>query len=274
MTPILAFDIETVPDVAGIRRIHDVPPALADADVLAWYSNHRRAHGGSDFTPLHLQRVVAIGCVLRESAALTVWSLGEVSDPEAELIRRFFDGVERYTPQLVSWNGGSFDLPVLQYRALVHGVPAARYWDWGDDDREFRFNNYLARFHTRHLDLMDVLAMYQPRAYAGLDAMARLAGFPGKLGIGGAAVAAAVAAGRLAEVRNYCECDVMNTYLLYQRFRMMRGEIDPSEYAREITLVRDKIEALDAPHWRNFRDAWPAADTVAAQGAVGDRPAA
>ena len=64
----------------------------------------------------------------------------------------------------MSWNGGGFDLPVLNYRALIHGVTAARYWDWGDDDREFKFNSYLGRYHTRHLDLMDVLAMYQPRA--------------------------------------------------------------------------------------------------------------
>jgi len=273
MTPILAFDIETVPDVAGIRRIHDIPDELADADVLAWYGQYRRSHGGSDFAPLHLQRIVAIGCVLRESTALRVWSLGEVSDPEAELVRRFFDGIERYTPQLVSWNGGSFDLPVLQYRALVHGIAAARYWDWGDDDRDFRFNNYLARFHTRHLDLMDVLAMYQPRAYAGLDAMARLAGFPGKLGMGGAAVAATVAAGRLEDVRNYCECDVMNTYLLYQRFRLVRGEIDEPEYAREIALVRDKIGGLDVPHWRRFRDVWDRAGSRP-DGGVGVRPAA
>jgi len=273
MTPILAFDIETVPDVAGIRRIHDVPSELADADVLAWYGHYRRSRGSSDFAPLHLQRVVAIGCVLRESVALSVWSLGEVSDPEPELVRRFFDGIERYTPQLVSWNGGSFDLPVLQYRALVHGVAASRYWDWGDDDRDFRFNNYLARFHTRHLDLMDVLAMYQPRAHAGLDAMARLAGFPGKLGVGGAAVAAAVAAGRLEDVRDYCECDVMNTYLLYQRFRMMRGEIDEAEYAREIAFVRDKIGSLDALHWRSFRDAWDRA-SASSKGVVSERPAA
>ena len=273
MTPILAFDIETVPDVAGIRRIHDVPAALADADVATWYGNYRRSHGGSDFAPLHLQRVVAIGCVLREGTTLRVWSLGEVSDPEPQLIRRFFDGIDRYTPQLVSWNGGSFDLPVLQYRALVHGIPAARYWDRGDEDREFRFNNYLARFHTRHIDLMDVLAMYQPRAYAGLDAMARLAGFPGKLGVGGAAVAAAVAAGRVADVRNYCECDVMNTYLLYQRFRLMRGEIEAAQYAAEIALVRDKIGALEVPHWRDFRDAWDRAGDACESAGVGASPA-
>ena len=128
------------------------------------------------------------------------------------MIRRFFDLVDKYTPQLVSWNGGGFDLPVLNHRALIHGVTAARYWDWGDDDREFKFNSYLGRYHTRHLDLMDVLAMYQPRASAGLDAMARLCGFPGKLGMDGSEVNAAIGRGELDEVRRYCETDVMNTY--------------------------------------------------------------
>jgi len=259
MTPILVFDIETVPDVAGIRRVYDVPSELADADVLAWFAQQRRATTGGDFAPLHLQKVVAIGCALREGASLRVWSVGELDDPEPELIRRFFDGIERYTPQLVSWNGGGFDLPVLNHRALILGVSASRFWDWGDEDRDFKFNNYLARYHSRHLDLMDVLAMYQPRASAGLDAMARLCGFPGKLGMDGSEVSAAVAAGRLADVRNYCECDVMNTYLLYQRFRRLRGEIDAGEYSREISLARERVAAIDAPHWREFVAKWDAA---------------
>ena len=154
-----------------------------------------------------------------KDARFRVWSLGEPGDPEAELIRRFFDGIDRYTPQLVSWNGGGFDLPVLNHRALIHGVAAARFWDWGDDDRDFKFNNYLGRYHTRHLDLMDVLAMYQPRANAGLDAMARLCGFPGKLGMDGSEVHAAFRGGKIDEIRSYCETDVMNTYLLYLRFQ-------------------------------------------------------
>ena len=256
--PLLVFDIETVPDVAGIRRVHDIGEQVDDAGVVAWFSQRRRASGGSDFAPLHLQQVVAIGCVLRDAAGVRVWSVGEASDPEPELIRRFFDGIEKYTPQLVSWNGGGFDLPVLNHRALIHGITASRYWDWGDDDKEFRYNNYLARFHTRHLDLMDVVAQYQSRASAGLDAMARLCGFPGKLGMDGSEVAGAIAAGRIADVRAYCECDVLNTYLVYQRFRLMRGEIDAGEYAQEISLVRERIGASDAAHWRAFVARWDA----------------
>jgi hypothetical protein len=106
---------------------------------------------------------------------------------------------------------------------------------------------------------MDVLAAYQPRASAGLDVMARLCGFPGKLGMDGSEVHAAVEAGRIDEVRRYCETDVMNTYLLYLRFRLMRGEIGAEDYAKELSLAREKMLAGSAPHWLEFVAAWDAA---------------
>jgi 3'-5' exonuclease len=246
-----------------VRRTHDVPAEMSDADVLAWYAQQRRAATGNDFAPHALQKVVAIACAMREGAKFKIASVGEVADDEATLIRRFFEILDRCTPQLVSWNGGGFDLPVLHYRAMVHGITAARYWDWGDDDRDFKFNNYLARFHTRHIDLMDVLAAFQPRAFTGLDTMARLCGFPGKLGMEGADVGAAVAQGRLAEVRNYCETDVLNTYFLYQRFRLMRGEVDAGGYASELSLARERIAASGLPHWQAYLAAWDPAATTA-----------
>jgi predicted PolB exonuclease-like 3'-5' exonuclease len=258
MTPILVFDIETVPDIAGLRRARQFPAALSDAAVEDAYTQQRRAQTGSDFMPHHLQKVVAIACALRDGGGLKIASVGSPEDGEAELIRRFFDLIDKYTPQLVSWNGGGFDLPVLNYRALIHGITAARFWDWGDDDREFKFNGYLGRYHTRHLDLMDVLAMYQPRASAGLDVMARLCGFPGKLGMDGSEVNAAVQQGRLDDVRRYCETDVMNTFLLYLRFRLLRGELTADDYAKECAFAREKITAIDAPHWREFIAAWDA----------------
>ena len=257
MTAILAFDIETIPDVAGLRRAHALPAALDDAGVLEWASEQRRAQTGNNFMPLHFQKVVAIACVLRDSG-FKVASVGAIGDSEPELIRRFFELIDKLTPQLVSWNGGGFDLPVLNHRALIHGVTAAKFWDWGDEDRDFRYNGYLGRYHTRHLDLMDVLSMYQPRASAGLHAMARLAGFPGKIGMDGGEVHAAIVAGRLDDVRRYCETDVLNTYLLYVRFRLLRGEIGAGDYAQEIALVRERIAASDAPHWREFLAAWDA----------------
>src|SRR5206468_2906049 len=120
MIPVLVFDIETVPDVAGLRRLDDGTAGLDDAAVAARATADREAATGRAFLPHYLQRIVAISCVFRDDDGLRVRSLGEPGDGEAKLIGDFFRTVERYTPQLVSWNGGGFDLPVLHYRGMVH----------------------------------------------------------------------------------------------------------------------------------------------------------
>jgi len=256
VTPVLAFDIETIPDISGLRRIYGLPEAMSDGDVAELAFHRRRQSSGTDFLPLHLHKVAAIACALRERNSFTVWSLGDAQEGEAVLLQRFFDGVEKYTPQLVSWNGGGFDLPVLHYRSLVHGVKARRYWDLGEDDREFKWNNYISRYHMRHLDLMDLLSLYQPRASAPLDEVARLLGFPGKLGMDGAKVWDAFRRGEIAAIRNYCETDAVNTYLVFLRFQLTRGAFDADQYEREVALVRTTLQRSTAPHWREFLDVW------------------
>jgi predicted PolB exonuclease-like 3'-5' exonuclease len=253
---VLAFDIETVPDCAGIRRVHGLAASLPDAEVAEVAFQKRRAQSGSDFLQPHLHRVVVISCVLREGDDLKVFSLGGPEGDEKSAIQRFCDGIDKYVPQLVSWNGGGFDLPVLNYRALVNGVCAPKYWDQGDDDRDFKWNNYLGRYHSRHLDLMDVLAMYQPRNNAPLDEVARIAGFPGKIGVGGAEVWNAFQAGKLAEIRDYCEADVANTYLVFLRFQLLRGIYSAASYRQECARLRAWIEKQKAPHWQQFLSAW------------------
>ena len=258
MTPILVFDIETIPDVPGLRALYELDPELTDSDVAEIAFQRRRAAAGHDFLQPHLHRVAAISCALREGDSLRIWSLGSAEDDEAQLIQRFYDGIDKYTPQLVSWNGGGFDLPVLHYRGLVNGVVAARYWDLGEDDREFKFNNYISRYHTRHIDLMDLLALYQPRNNAPLDEIARLMGLPGKLGMDGSQVWGAYRDGRIAEIRNYCETDALNTWLVFLRFQLMRGAIGADHHAREIALTRATLARLEQPHWNEFLAAWPA----------------
>ncbi len=257
MTPVLAFDIETIPDCAGIRRLYELPDSLSDAEVAEVAFQKRRTQTGSDFLPPHLQRVVVISCVMREGDQVRIWSMGEPEQDERTAIQRFQDGLERYTPQLVSWNGGGFDLPVLNYRGLVAGVRAQRFWDQGEDDRDFRFNNYVSRYHTRHLDLMDVLAMYQPRNSAPLDEVARLAGFPGKIGGHGSAVWEQYRAGDLKGIRDYCEADCANTYLLFLRFQLLRGVCTEARYREECGLLRKLVSQSSGPHWREFLDRWP-----------------
>ena len=251
----LAFDIETVPDVAGGRRLLGLE-ILDDRAVADAMMQKRVQERGNEFQPHYLQRVVAISCVLRSSDGFRVWSLGKPESDERDLIARFFEGIERYKPTLVSWNGSGFDLPVLHYRALFHGINASAYWDTGQGDREFKYNNYLKRYEFRHTDLMDVLAGYNGRASAPLDEIAQMLGLPGKMGMHGSEVWPAFLEGRIADIRNYCETDALNTYLIYLHFQRMRGLLDGKELEDEEAIVHRALDA--APHLKAFADAWVA----------------
>ena len=252
-----AFDIETVPDIDLGRRLWDLD-GLSDKDVGNAMMFRQQQKTGSDFLPLHMHRVVAISVALRSRDSFRVWTLGDADAPEDELIQRFFDGIERYGPDLVSWNGAGFDLPVMHYRALKHGIQAPRYWEIGDNDREYRYNNYLSRFHWRHVDLMDVLSGFQIRGRAGLDQVAVMLGFPGKLGMSGDKVWKTWLDGGIGAIRDYCETDVLNTYLVYLRFEFMRGNLDETELNAELDLVRSTIAESGAAHFQEFLDAWAA----------------
>lgn len=252
----LAFDIETIPDIdLGARQLG--LDGIADDEIAKAMSFHQMQKTGSDFLPLYQHRIVAISVALRNSDGFRVWSLGTETSDEKELVERFFAGIERYTPDLISWNGGGFDLPVLNYRAMLHGVQAPRYWEMGDHDRSFRYNNYLSRFHWRHIDLMDVISGFQGRARASLDSMASMLGFPGKLGMAGDKVWDCYQAGEIATIRNYCESDVLNTWLVFLRFQYFRGLLDDAGLREEYRLVRAALESSEAPHLLEFSAAWP-----------------
>jgi len=253
-----SFDIETIPDVEFGRQVYGLE-GLEDEDVATAMSFKRQQAVGHDFLPLHQHRVVAISVALRTGDSFRVWTLGDEDSSEAEIVGRFFDGIARYTPDLVSWNGGGFDLPVLQYRALKHGIQAPRYWEIGESDRDFKWNNYLNRYHWRHVDLMDVLANFSQRANAKLDEIATMLGFPGKLGMDGSQVWGKYLEGGVREIRNYCETDVLNTWLVYLRFEHMRGNLDDKDLAREYALIRSTLESMRKSHLNDFLAAWPVA---------------
>ena len=249
---LLVFDIETIPDIEAGRKIHNLT-GLTDEDAALALFAIRRAKTGNEFLPHYLQKIVAISLVLCNDKQLKVWSLGDEQSEEKELIQRFFSGIDKHLPILISWNGSGFDLPVLHYRALYHGIQASTYWELGDNNQAFRWNNYLNRFHFRHLDLMDVLAAYQNKAFAPLDDIATILGFPGKMGMSGSKVWEQYQAGNLDLIRNYCETDVLNTYCVYLRFELMRGTLSQLEYQNSVDrLIHYLQEEKQPPHLQAF----------------------
>lgn len=268
MTPILTFDIATVPDVVGLRRLQGLDSQVSDHEVAEMAFQLRRQQTGQDALPLHLQRVVAIACTLRAGSHCKVWSLGGEADSEASLIQRFFDGIEKYSPQLVSWSGSALALPVLHYRGLLHGVHCPRYWEQGENDREFQRNNYLSPQHTRHLDLQEVLARYHAPAQVPADELARLLGLPGAADLSDSQRWQAWQNGQLADIRQQTEIQALNLYLLFARFQQLRGHLSPEGWQQETALVRNALAQANQPHLNTYLAAWtehaPATNTAQA----------
>ena len=253
---ILVFDIESVPDYEAGRKIHKLTDNLSDKDVVKAMQHLQFQKSGSEFMPLHLQKIVAISVLFENRDQLKVWSLGNKDSDESEIIQRFYERVEQHTPTLVSWNGGGFDLPVLNYRSLLHGIQAPRYWETGDDDSSFRYNNYISRFHWRHTDLMDVLGNFQPRAGAKLDQIATMLGYPGKFGMDGSLVWDKFQQGAIDEIRNYCETDVLNTYLVYLQFEMIRGRCSRGLLEQKLERVKQLLRDSGEDHLLEFLQVW------------------
>jgi 3'-5' exonuclease len=200
--PVLVFDIETVPD-----------------------AEH---HQGDEFPKALFHRVVAISYLIAELedgpdgehfVASEVSSIGNADAPEAELLSDFLNLIEHIKPRLVTFNGRCFDLPVLKYRAMKYGLSAS--WLCLGQSK---WENYGQRFSVSwHCDLMDALSEFGASEAAKLSEVCALLGLPGKQGMDGSQVAEYVAAGRIAEVRGYCETDVLSSYLVFMRYALFRG---------------------------------------------------
>lgn len=252
----LVFDIETIPDIRAGQLMHGLSD-LTDHEIAeAMFTKRRQETDGSDFLKLPYHQVVAISVALRRNDDFKVWSLGDVDADEADIIQRFFQGIDKYIPVIVSWNGSGFDLPVLHYRALLHKISAPRYFETGEFDQSFRWNNYLNRYHDRHLDLMDSLAGFQGRATASLHEVATLLGFPGKFSLTGGDVWEQYQRGEITSIRDYCETDVLNTYLIYLRYQFCRGLLTEQQLENENQLVRQFLKQSGQKHLVAFLQHW------------------
>lgn len=236
-TNVIVWDIETVPDLRAAARMLNLENA-ADVEV--------RAALGEGFPKHPLHQIVCIGALVAEHQH-EGWEIRQLGAPhigqrsEAELIRSFTDRIGELRPQLVTFNGHSFDLPVLRYRAMVNRVSCAA----------LHVRPYFHRYYEDALDLCDVFGSYSPGAKVKLDEICKIIGLPGKpSGIEGADVDAMVQAGQINEVAQYCESDVLNTYRLWLVYELFRGSITAVQLAWSEAQAADFVRTRKSenPH--------------------------
>ena len=246
---ILVFDIETVPDTESGAKLLDLNN-LSKEDIIKAMEHTQFQKTGNMFQPLHLHKIVAISVLYKNNEKLSLLSLGEEDSKESDLLKLFFGAIDKYQPQLISWNGKGFDSPVMHYRALLHGISSIKYWDKGEDDRDFKWNNYLNRYHDRHLDLMDILSGFKKPA--SLTDIAQLIGAPGKYGIDGSKVSDFYLANDIKKIRDYCETDVLNTYLVFLRYKLISNSITNENYNNLIKEIFSLLDESNKEHLKEF----------------------
>lgn len=227
--PILVFDIETLTDLKAGAHLYGLD--LQQDDLEQALAKLRRQESGVDFQRLPLHEIVCIsGLWIDESGAMTLFSFSQEQWTEAEILSKFLSIFDKRHPTLVSWNGSQFDLPVILFRAMYHGLSAPSLFDQGEINPHKRYNNYQNRYHHRHVDLMDVMAMFNGRHFQKLDDTAHLLGFPGKRGLRGYHIPDYVKQQQWQQLSSYCEGDVLNTWLIYLRWLLLKGHLQASDH--------------------------------------------
>ncbi len=259
--PIIAFDIETIPDPEIGRRLLGIEGD--DAEVVREMVRRRleETENKSEYPQAPWHRVVAICATLLgpKSGRVEIRALGAEQGEERAILEAFFALLknEQHPPRLVSWNGSGFDLPVIRYRAMLHGVVAPNLYR---SDGDFRFNNYQSRYHDLHLDLMDALSGYGASSRVGLGNWTRTLGLPGKSFLE-RSVYEHVLSDELARVIEYCKLDTVETLLAFLSFVHHRGELAADELLRHVQAVREAMAAQPYTGWREVEAAlagWPA----------------
>jgi len=241
MTNYLVFDIETRVDKDLVKRVYDPENCLTldQAYDTARDQILERSSQQSDFFPIPFHIPIALSTLQADEnyRIRSIRSFGLDRFPEKDLVQNFWETFEK-ARTLVTFNGRTFDLPVLESRALKYGLSLPRYFAAGEGRNTYRGSRYSDAYH---IDLCDFLSNFGAYPRNALNLWAKLIGLPGKYSIAGEDVEYLFRQGRQKEVNQYCMTDVLQTYLLLLRVERLRGKLSQTAYEAAVAAAREEL---------------------------------
>jgi len=253
------FDTESVADGNLVARIRYPGQDLKPAEATATYRADMFAKYDSDFIPYTYQMPisVAIGKVNADFELLEIVVLDDPLFRPHVITENFWRGWLKYQkPTLVSFNGRTFDIPLLELAAFRYGISVPEWFSIGEKAYDQRRNRYN---HNSHLDLQELFTNFgATRLSGGLNLFANLLGKPGKMNIAGHMVQELFEQGELRKINDYCRCDVLDTYFVFLRSAVMLGQITIEREQQLVQLTRQYLEeqAEQIPAYTEYLSAW------------------
>lgn len=255
----LIFDTESVADAPLVARLRYAGQALTPEEAVRRFRQEMLQRYQSDFIPYTFQIPVAIA-VAKVSADFRLQDLVVLDEPAFRphvITEHFWRGWERYQrPTLVSFNGRSFDLPLLELAAFRFGISVPGWFGAGGRSQDQPRGRYNLQ---AHLDLCELLTNFgSTRFTGGLNLATNLLGKPGKIDVQGHMVQDMYEAGRLAEINDYCRCDVLDTYFVFLRTRVLVGQLSLETEQEIIAQTKQWLEANAerVPAFRHYLNHW------------------
>lgn len=259
------FDIETVPDIEAGANLLDLNGKSKEEIRKAMADYHLElTDNRSDFLRQPFHKIVAISFVECEIIrdfdggefyrVVDVRSGGDLMANEADLVKGFFAHLKKKPPRLVSFNGRNFDLPVLKYAAMKHGVECGWLYKNGD-----KWNNYNQRYSLDwHCDLAEAFSDFGASARVKMNELCAAFKLPGKIGVDGSKVSEMFDNNQLKEIRDYCETDVLNTYLLYLVYQHHTATLSTDSFTKAKDELKKFLEGLadKRSHFGEFLREW------------------
>ena len=260
---LFVFDIETVVDIQSSRNLLSINENIDDQEVRKMISQYhlKITDGKNDFLRQPFHQIVAISFleaeIIKEGnyehyILKEIRSGGDLLNSEFDLVKGFFSHLKKHQSRLVSFNGKNFDLPVLKYRAMKHNIEAAWLHKSGD-----KWNNYQQKYSLDwHCDLADAFSDFGASARVKMNELCAVFGLPGKIDVDGSAVEDLFIANKIGDIRDYCETDVLNTYMLYLIFQHHNGSITTSTFNECKKQIIDFLNKnSNKNHWKKFLEA-------------------
>lgn len=239
----LVFDVESITDgdlVSGVRYPGE---NLTSGEAIEKYRKELVEKWGSEFIPytFHIPISVTIGKVSKDFRLTEIKSLDEPDYRPHEIARKFWKGWEHYgQPTLVSFNGRTFDIPLLELSAFRYGLNISEWLG----EKKISYEKPRNRFNQQsHLDLQEVLTNFSATRFnGGLNLAAMILGKPGKMGIAGHMVQDLFDQGELKRINDYCRCDVLDTYFVFLRYKVMTGELTVEQEQNLVQELASKLQ--------------------------------